>query len=148
MRGSMRIQFKQTGTPTLVKNIDGGVTVAIPITVKRYSGRREVLLPPGVTTTTLPEPQELTILQAALARGHLWQRMLDDGRVKSIGQNARKEGVDDRYVARFLNLTTLAPEIVAAILDETLPEDVTLADLSLNPAAGWEEQRRLMRQAV
>jgi hypothetical protein len=142
MRGSMRIQFNQTGTPTLVKNIDGGVTVAIPITVKRYSGRREVLLPPGVTTTTLPEPQEPTILQAALARGHLWQRMLDDGRVKSIGQIARKEGVDDRYVARFLNLTTLAPEIVAAILDETLPEDVTLADLSLNPAVVWEVQRK------
>ena len=46
---------------------------------------------------------------------HLWQRMLDDGRVTSIGQIAKKEGVDDRYVARFLNLTTLAPEIVAAI---------------------------------
>jgi hypothetical protein len=51
---------------------------------------------------------------------------------------------DDRYVARFLNLATLSPEIVAAILDETLPEDVTLADLSLNPAAVWEEQRRAL----
>ena len=70
--------------------------------------------------------------------------MLDDGRVKSIGQIARKEGVDDRYVARFLNLTTLAPEIVAAILDETLPEDVTLANLSLNPAVVWEGQRKAM----
>jgi hypothetical protein len=140
----MRIQFKQTGTPTLVKHTDGGVTVAIPITVKRYSGRREVVLPHGVSTATLPEPQEPTIVQAALARGHIWQRMLDDGRVKSIGQISRKEGVDDRYVARFLNLTTLAPEIVAAILDETLPEDVTLADLSLNPAAVWEEQRKAM----
>lgn len=140
----MRIQFKQTGTPTLVKHLDGGVTVAIPIKVKRYSGRREVVLPHGVTTTTFPEPQGPTILQAALARGHIWQRMLEDGRVKSIGQIARKEGVDDRYVARFLNLTTLAPEIVAAILDETLPEDVTLADLSLNPAVVWDEQRSAM----
>jgi len=64
-----------------------------------------------------------------------------------IGQIARKEGVDDRYVARFLNLTTLAPEIVAAILDETLPEDVTLADLSLNPAVVWVEQRSAMGMA-
>jgi hypothetical protein len=31
------------------------------------------------------------------------------------------EGVDDSYVSRMVNLTTLAPEIVAAILDETLP---------------------------
>ncbi|MDD5387896.1 MAG: hypothetical protein PHD37_01015 [Gallionellaceae bacterium] len=46
-----------------------------------------------MTTTTLPEPQEPTVLQAALAKGHVWQRMLDDGRVKSIGQIAKKEGV-------------------------------------------------------
>lgn len=64
--------------------------------------------------------------------------------VKSIWQIARKEGVDDRYVARFLNLTTLTTEIVAAILDEALPKDVTLADLSLNPAMVLEEQRRVM----
>lgn len=113
--------------------------MVIPITVKRYSGRREVFLPPGVTTTTMPEPQAPTILQAALTRGHLWQRMLDDSMVKSIGQFARKEGVDDSYVARFLNFRTMAPEIVAAILDEALPKDVTLADLSLNPAAVREE---------
>ena len=34
---------------------------------------------------------------------------------------ARREGVDDSYVSRMVNLTTLAPDIVAAILDETLP---------------------------
>jgi hypothetical protein len=80
--------------------------------VKLISGRREVLLRPDVTTTTLPVPLEPKILQAAMACAHIWQRMLDDARVKSIGQIARKEGVDDRYVARSLNLTPLAPEIV------------------------------------
>lgn len=60
----MSIQFNQTGEPTLVKHADGGVTVAIPIAVKRNRVRREVLLPPVVATTTLPEPQELTALQA------------------------------------------------------------------------------------
>ncbi len=73
--------------------------------------------------------------------------MLDDGRVKSVGQTARKKGVDDRYVALFLNITTLAPEIVAAILDEALPEGAILADLSINPAVGWDEQRRVMGMA-
>ena len=38
----------------------------------------------------------------------------------------RREGVDDSYVSRMVNLTTLAPDIVAAILDETLPPEVTL----------------------
>ncbi|MDO9225814.1 MAG: hypothetical protein Q8M09_16955 [Pseudomonadota bacterium] len=70
--------------------------------------------------------------------------MLDDGTVKSIRQIAKKEGVDDWYVARFLNFTTLAPEIVAATLDETLPEQVTLAELSFNSAVGCEEQGEVL----
>jgi hypothetical protein len=39
------------------------------------------------------------------------------------GKLVRKEGVDSSYVSRMVNLTTLAPDIVAAILDETLPPD-------------------------
>lgn len=34
----MRIQFNQTGEPSLVKHADGAVTVAIPIDVKRNRG--------------------------------------------------------------------------------------------------------------
>jgi hypothetical protein len=41
-----------------------------------------------------------------------------------------------------VNLTALAPEIVAAILDETLPADVTLFDLAVDPPALWDEQPR------
>lgn len=37
--------------------------------------------------------------------------------------------------------STLAPDIVAAILDETLPPDVTLFELAVDPPALWEEQR-------
>ena len=39
-----------------------------------------------------------------------------------------------------VNLTTLAPDIVAAILDETLPEDVTLFELGAGTPALWEGQ--------
>jgi hypothetical protein len=39
-----------------------------------------------------------------------------------------------------VNLTTLAPDIVAAILDETLPDEVTLFDLAAGTAVLWDEQ--------
>jgi len=39
------------------------------------------------------------------------------------------------------NLTTLAPDIVAAILDETLPPHVTVQELAISPPVLWEEQR-------
>jgi hypothetical protein len=40
-----------------------------------------------------------------------------------------------------VNLTTLAPDIVAAILDERLPPAVTLFELATGTPLLWEEQR-------
>ena len=34
-----------------------------------------------------------------------------------------------------------APDIVAAILDDVLPNHITLFDLAVDPPALWEEQR-------
>jgi hypothetical protein len=39
-----------------------------------------------------------------------------------------------------VNLTTLAPDIVAAILDESLPPEVTLFELAAGTPLVWEEQ--------
>lgn len=43
-----------------------------------------------------------------------------------------------------VNLTTMAPDIRAAILDETLPDAVLLFDLAMDTPLSWEEQRGLM----
>ena len=40
-------------------------------------------------------------------------------------------------MSRMVNLTTLAPDIVAAILDETLPEEVTLFELAAGTPVSW-----------
>ena len=37
-------------------------------------------------------------------------------------------------------MTTLAPDIVAAILDDALPDHITLFDLAVGPPALWDEQ--------
>ena len=50
---------------------------------------------------------------------------------------ARREGVDDSYVSRMINLTTLAPDIVAAILDEILPPEVILSELAACTPLLW-----------
>jgi hypothetical protein len=56
-------------------------------------------------------------------------------------ETAQREGVDDSYVSHMVNLTTLAPDIVAAILDETLPPEVTLFELAAGAPLLWGEQR-------
>ena len=59
----------------------------------------------------------------------------------SLREIAEKEGVDNSYVSRMVNLTTLAPDIVEAILDDQLPPTVTLFDLAVDPPRLWSEQR-------
>jgi hypothetical protein len=45
--------------------------------------------------------------------------------------------VESSHVSRMVNLTTLAPDIVATILDETLPAGLTLFDLAVDLPALW-----------
>ncbi len=68
--------------------------------------------------------------------------MLESGEAKSLREIASLEGVDNSYVSRMVNLTTLAPDIVDAILQNALPDHLTLFDLAVNPPAMWDEQRK------
>jgi hypothetical protein len=123
------ILINRTGQPELVAASDGSLTVTVPIRIKRRGLRKTVTLPDGGVE---PRPWDSTPtpLQLALARGHRWLAMLESGEAGSMKEIARREGVDDSYVSRMVNLTTLAPDIVAAIPDETLPEEVTLFELA------------------
>ncbi len=93
----------------------------MPIQTKRRSGRKLVTLPNGETIKPRPWDTMTTALQLALARGHRWLAMLESGEAKSLREIAAREGIDNSYVSRMVNLTTLAPDIVAAILDNALP---------------------------
>jgi hypothetical protein len=134
------IIIDRTGQPEVITASDGSLTVTVPIRIKRRGLRKTVTLPDGYSVHYRPWDTEPTPLQLALARGHRWLAMLESGEVNSMKEIARREGVDDSYVSRMVNLTTLAPDIVAAILDETLPPEVTLFDLAAGTPVGWGEQ--------
>ena len=67
--------------------------------------------------------------------------MLESGEVRSPKDVAARESVDNSSLSRMVNLTTLAPDIVAAILDQSLPNHITLLELAVDPRALWDEQR-------
>jgi hypothetical protein len=135
------ILIDQTGQPEVITASDGSLTVTAPIRIKRRGLRKVVTLPDGDSLQPRPWDTTPTPLQLALARGHRWLAMLESGEAKSLKDIALREGIDDSYVSRMVNLTTLAPDIVAAILDETLPAEVTLFDLAAGTPVLWEEQR-------
>lgn len=51
--------------------------------------------------------------------------MLEMGEISSLREIAQLEGLDNSYISR----TTLAPDIVEAILDDCLPPNITQFDL-------------------
>jgi hypothetical protein len=136
------ILIDRTGRPEAVAASDGSLTVTVPIRIKRRGLCKTVTFPDGDNVQTRPWDSSPTPLQLALARGHRWLAMLESGEAKSMKEIARREGVDDSYVSRMVNLTTLAPDSVAAILDETLPSEVTLFELAAGTPLLWEEQQR------
>lgn len=105
---------------------------------QRNTGQPEVISASGGSlTVTVP-------IQLALAGGHRWLAMVESGEARTLSEVAEREGMDRAYVSRMVNLTTLAPDIVAAILDETLPSEVTLFDLASGTPLLWEEQRAII----
>jgi hypothetical protein len=135
------IPIDRTGQSEVIAARDGRLTVTVPIRIKRRGLRKVVTLPDGGHMQPRPWEDTPTPLQLALARGHRWLAMLESGEAKSMKEIARREGVDDSYVSRMVNLITLAPDIVAAILEETLPPEVTLFELEAGMPLLWEEQR-------
>jgi hypothetical protein len=139
------ILIDKTGQAEVITASDSSLTVTMPIRIKRRGSRKAVTLPDGKTMPPRPWDDTPTPIQLALARGHRWLAMLESGEARTLSEVAEREGMDRAYVSRMVNLTTLAPDIVAAILDETLPPQVTLFDLASGTPLLWEEQRAQAR---
>ena len=138
------VRIHKTGSPEVIQSSDGRLTLSVPIQFKRRAGRKQVTLPNGEPGKPRPWDTAATALQLALARGHRWLRMLESGDAKSPREIAALQGVDNSYVSRMVNLTTLAPDIVDAILLNELPDHLTLFDLASDTPLSWAAQRNLL----
>jgi hypothetical protein len=132
------ILIDRTGQPEVIAASDGSLTVTVPIRIKRRGLHKVVTLPDGGAVQPRSRDNTPTPLQLALARG---LALLESGEAKSMNEIASRERIDDSYMSRMVHLTTLAPDIVAAILDETLPPEVTLFELAAGTPLLWKEQR-------
>ena len=130
------ININRMGVTDIIPSSDGRLTLIIPIKIRQRGSNKVITLPNGETGKP-QKPLEPTPMQLALARGHRWLAMLESGEVKTLTEIAKRKGVDNSYVSRIVNLTTLAPDIVAAILDDTLPDTITLLELAADPPVLW-----------
>ena len=120
------------------------IAVHVAFRVVKRGGRKEMQLPPDMPIRRKTDDA----LVKALARAFRWKRMLNSGAFTTINDLAKHERIAPSYMTRVLRLTLLAPEIVEAVLDGSLGQEVTLARL-LDPfCSAWaDQQHELVRDA-
>jgi hypothetical protein len=122
-------------TASITPAPDGSyVDVFVPISFKRFGGRKTIVAPDRSKAT------DRTLIKA-LSRAYRWQKLLDDGVYGSITEMADKERINPSYLSRTIRLSLLAPDIVEAILNGTQPATLQLADLETPFPIDWEQQR-------
>ena len=124
-----------------VQSDDQGISVNVPLTLKKRGGRREVILPQAFASDNPMHPSHQEALVIAIARAHRWQKLLDEGKFESISDLAREIGLDVSFAARLLRLTLLAPDIIEAILVGEEPSGLSLTMLTKQSHVVWENQR-------
>lgn len=97
----------------------------IPWTLVKRGVRRQVITPidapeqfqreAAVERSARKQAKDSPLIRA-MGLAHYWQRLLDDGKYRSLTEIAAIEGIDLSQVSRVGQLARLAPEIVEACL--------------------------------
>lgn len=132
---------QQAKYPGLTVSRDGdAVIVRIPLQLRRRNGRQMVLTQGGNEGDIAPERATNNSLATAIAKAYRWQQQLESGEYTSLDDLAAANGIDRSYLGRILRLTSLAPDIVEAILAGDEPEGLSLAKLRADLPVVWAEQ--------
>lgn len=116
------------------------LTTFIPVRIKQHGGRKVVI--PAAARDKMPE-HDAPIL-TALSKAFHWQRLIDEGIVKSGSDIARQEGLNQSTVNELLRLALLSPDVVRGILDGHQPKTLSLIWLKNNLLPpDWDEQHAL-----
>ena len=99
----------------------------IPLKFVKRGGRSVVESPENVAQVIKDHAQlPDTKLVEGLTRAFYWQRLIDEGIVRSGVEIARQEGLDQATVNECMRLTLLDPKIIDSILQGTQPKGLNL----------------------
>ncbi len=89
------------------------------------------------------KPRRDPALIKAIVRAHAWAKQLHAGKVKSLKDVGKAEGLSRGYVTDIIRLAYLAPDITEAILEGRQPATLMLKDMMRTIPPNWADQRRL-----
>jgi site-specific DNA recombinase len=128
-RESLHLSLKLPLAPAEPSDVTGPVSLMLSRLVPMQMKRRGVEMRIVLEGESNPVPVDLPLLKA-VARARRWADDLESGKVRSVGELARREGMDGRSVRRLIPLGFLAPRIVEAIAEGRQPVDLTLEALT------------------
>ncbi len=122
---------------------DNAVELAAAIAFKRRGAETKLVLP-GLAQQNDRSRCDPALIKA-IARGRTWFEELATGRVRSLQELAKRDGITRRYIRRLVGLAFLSPQLVEAILQGRQPVQLTATRLTeLDLPLDWIEQHRLL----
>ena len=115
---------------------NGNIKVSVPIKLRQNKSRRELIVVDGVC-------QHESTIAVQIARGHYWQKLIDEGVFKDAKELAKALGTDRSYIARIIKLTRLSPRVTHAIITGVGPVDLTMDKTRRGIPGLWSEQERM-----
>jgi hypothetical protein len=131
------------------------ITTFVPLQFKKRGIRKVVVAPVGVEDPVVVKVAEAAIspsqdptLLKVLGRGFYWQHLLDTGAVADATEIAEREGLHRVTVNDGLRFALLAPDIVQAALDGSLPRTMSLEVMQRRSVSmDWDEHRRMIEMS-
>lgn len=119
-----------------------GIVLEIEVALGRRGSKMRLVLADDDQLSTAPDPK----LVESVAQAHCWFEELRDGKLRSVRELAKREGMDRSDVGRTIRLAFLAPDIVEAIVAGQQPADLTMTRLKRigHLPLSWSEQRKLL----
>ncbi|MDR3387712.1 MAG: recombinase family protein [Rudaea sp.] len=114
------------------------IALAWPLQLYRTAHNIRLIIPSGGVQEA-GKPNDSLI--RFVARGRRWYKQLTSGEMPSIKAIAAAENLNERYVARLLKGSLLAPDILQRILDGKQPVTLSVERLYAGVSADWPEQR-------
>jgi site-specific DNA recombinase len=120
--------------------------ITVPWGPTRHYRRREIVIPAGPCRHAIIRPiraEARARLLEAIAKARLWVDEIVSGKVTGTDVIARREALSERSIRMTLNLAFLAPDVVKAAENGTLPHGLGLSDMTDLPMK-WSDQREIL----
>jgi site-specific DNA recombinase len=120
-------------------------TLGIPWRKTVLTRRREIVLPEGAAPQNARRirSENRATLVASIARGQRWLEQLVTDSTATAASIAKREGCTARKVNMTISLAFLAPDLVKAAVDGTLPHGMGVVRLADLPAE-WSKQHEML----